>query len=402
MISKLVFRLFLLCVMMGKVLQGYAQYTFFTPEGSFAIEISLANTELKRLPMYRNAITSLSVIDNYAVGGTSADEGLAPFVFVASLEKRELLNLQDLNDVMEGQQALRTGFCKNREGALFAGTMAQNSEKSGGHLIKVTVSSSGDIEIEDLGIPVPGESVFALTSDENFTTLYGITHPSGNFFSFDIQSGKTKVFDDIAISRQEAHALDEEYSLHPEDYLSKDLITANNGWVYGSLPYGKLFYFDPENEEFHHLSVTLPEVWGRRSLGQIDSWLKAEDGTLYGGNRADGQLFILDPSTHTIKNLGKPIMMHGLPGLAFGRDGKLYGIAGGYPGYAHLFSYSEEAGFEDYGNPQFKMVAPGIEQGISWRGFQLSAIASSEDGKYIVLGENEALSQLLVFPVDAH
>jgi hypothetical protein len=400
MIRNLVFRLFLITLMMSKVFQGYAQYDFFTPEGSFAIEISLANTDLKRLPMYRNAITSLSVIGENVIGGTTADEGLAPFIFVASLEKRELINFLDLNEIIEGQQAIRTGFSKNQDGALFAGTMAQNSEKNGGHLIKIEVTSTGDINIEDLGIPVPGESVFALTNDEACTTLYGISYPSGHFFSFDIQSGKTKVFDDVAISDQQAHSLDEEYSLKPEDFLSRDLTTDNNGLVYGSLPYGKLFYFDPKKEQFQTLSITLPEVWGRRSLGQIDGWLKAGDGKLYGGNRADGQLFELDPSTQTIKNLGKPIMMNGLAGLTFGRDGKIYGIAGGSPGYAHLFSYDKDTGFEDYGNPQFTMVAPGIEQGIAWRGFQLATIASSEDGKYIVLGENEALSHILVFPVD--
>jgi len=78
--------------------------------------------------------------------------------------------------------------------------------------------------------------------------------------------------------------------------------------------------------------------------------------------------------------------------------GKLYGIAGAAPGYAHLFSYDDTDGFVDLGNPEFIMVAPGIEQGINWRGFQLRTIVSSEDGKYIVMGEDESLSQLMVFP----
>ncbi len=56
-------------------------------------------------------------------------------------------------------------------------------------------------------------------------------------------------------------------------------------------------------------------------------------------------------------------------------------------------------GYKDLGNPQFILKAPGIEQGIEWRGFQLRTIAASEDGKYIVMGEDEALSQLLIFQV---
>jgi hypothetical protein len=45
------------------------------------------------------------------------------------------------------------------------------------------------------------------------------------------------------------------------------------------------------------------------------------------------------------------------------------------------------------------MVAPGIEQGIAWRGFQVATLTASEDGKYMVMGEDESLSQLMVFPI---
>jgi len=93
-------------------------------------------------------------------------------------------------------------------------------------------------------------------------------------------------------------------------------------------------------------------------------------------------------------------MMNRLRGLSFGADGKIYGLAGALPGYAHLFSYDpRNEGYTDMGNPQFILKAPGIEQGIEWRGFQLRTITASEDGKYIVMGEDEALSQLLIFPV---
>ena len=92
--------------------------------------------------------------------------------------------------------------------------------------------------------------------------------------------------------------------------------------------------------------------------------------------------------------------MSHLRGVSFGKDGRLYGIAGGKPGYAHLFSYNDQEGFTDFGNPEFTMVAPGIEQGILWRGFQLGTITSSEDGKYIVMGEDESLSQLLIFEIE--
>ncbi|MCK5468800.1 MAG: hypothetical protein KAI99_09825, partial [Cyclobacteriaceae bacterium] len=159
-------------------------------------------------------------------------------------------------------------------------------------------------------------------------------------------------------------------------------------------------YFNPKNEHFHYLDDSIPEVWGRKTMGSVESWTKSKNGILYGGNSGDGQLFELDPKTKRVKNLGKPIMMNRLRGLTTAKDGKIYGIAGAPPGYAHLFSYDENVGYVDMGNPEFEMKAEGIEQGIKWRGFQLRTIVSSEDGKYIIMGEDESLSQLLVFPAD--
>mgnify|MGYP001586768039 CR=1 FL=1 len=56
-------------------------------------------------------------------------------------------------------------------------------------------------------------------------------------------------------------------------------------------------------------------------------------------------------------------------------------------------------GFADPGNPSFPMVGEGLAPGIFWRGFQLESLAVSEDGRYVVMGDDEALSQLMVFKV---
>ncbi len=384
--------------LLGVQLTAFAQYTFFTPEGSFAIEASLENTDMVRLPMYRNEITSLSVMGDYIIGGTSASGGRSPFVFTASLEERKMTEILDLEGVVEGQQRIRSGFVKGDKGQLFAGTMPQNT-KSSGHLISVSLNKKKKLVVEDFGVPVIGEGIYALTGDPTNRVLYGLTYPSGYFFTFEISSKKSTVYKGLAPSEKVRFSLEDHFSITAEDYLSRALIADDNGLVYGSLPYGILFYFDPKSESLVKTEEELPEVWGRRSLGQIHCWLKTSNGEIYGANRADGQLFKLNTATKKIKNLGKPIMMTGLAGLAEGADGKIYGIAGGYPGYGHLFSYDEEDGFVDYGNPQFDMVEPGIEQGIAWRGYQMETITASEDGKYIVIGEAEALSQLMVFPV---
>jgi hypothetical protein len=374
------------------------------PKEAFAIEVSLDNSPLKRLPIYRNSISSLIVSGDQIIGGTTADEGLTPFIFTASLSKREVTEIIDLNEIVPGQKSIRTGFSKRKNNLLYAGTLPNktgNGANPGGHLIEITIGSIGNLSVKDLGIPIPGEGIFTLAADKKGNTLYGISYPTGIFFTYSITTRSVKTFKDISPSPKELQ-LFSEYVMEPEDYLCKALIEGPDGQIFGSAPVNRLFSFDPATQKIKVFKDELPEVWGRRSLGQIECWAKSEDGKLYAGNAGDGQLMQINPISREIRNIGKPVMMPRLRGLTFARDGKLYGIAGALPGYAHLFSYAaNKEGFKDYGNPQFKMVAPGIEQGIDWRGFQLGTIASSEDGKYIVMGEDEALSQLLIFAVEA-
>lgn len=381
--------------------QLLAQYTFFTPKEAFAIEVSLPNSPEKRLPMYRNAITSLHVQGDFILGGTTANEGLSPYLFIASVSEKKMLASKDLQELIPGQMGIATGFCKGSNGLLYAGTMAQaGNNRQPGHLLQVSIRKAGEIEVKDLGAPVPGESIFTLISNKEGSELYGISYPTGRFFTYHVETKKTQIFDDVAPNTKEWGTL-HEYAVGPEVFLCKSLIQDNAGIVYGSKAGNRIFAFDPVKKSFHFLETPLPAVWGREVLGQVEAWAKSPDGKLYGGNAGDGQLFMLDPATQKIKNLGKPTMMPRLQALAFGHDGKLYGLAGGAPGYSHLFYYDEKgAGFVDLGNPEFTMVAPGIEQGIMWRGFQLSTLAPSSNGKYMVIGENEALSQLMVFPVE--
>lgn len=375
----------------------WARYEFFTPKGSFAVEVSLDNAPYLRLPIYRNAITSLEVIGDYAIGGTSAESGLRPFLFAVSLSKRKLEIVYPLEKTIPGQRAIQSGFGRGADGTLYAGTMPDRPGESG-HLIAVRVKA-GAIDVIDLGVPVKGEGVFTLTFDPKAGALYGISHPSGKFFVSRPNGGAAEVYEQTAPNRRGFSFL-HEYALEPADVLSRRLAIDRSGRVYGSMPANKLFRFDSAAKKVDVLPDPLPEVWGRSPLGRVDAWAVASDGTLYGGNAGDGQLFKLDPATGKVTNLGKAIMMPRLKGIAFARDGRLYGIAGGAPGYSHLFSYSPSEGYRDLGNPRFPMVEPGLEQEIPWRGFQLGTLAVSEDGRYVVMGEEEALSQLMVFPVE--
>lgn len=395
--EKLFIKAFIILTLNIGVIPLFAQH--YKPQG-FAIEVSLENTDLNRLPIYRNAISSLGVLGDYIIGGTSAKEGLTPFIFVASLSERKLINIEDLNKFIPEQRSVQSGFCKGKNNLFYAGTVANkvNGSIGDGHLLQVKIGTKGAINIEDLGVPVRGEGVFSLLCNSQGTMLYGISYPSGLFFIYNIKTRQTRTFKDIAPTNKDI-ATYKEYIVEPSDYLCGALIEDNEGLIYGSMPINKLFYFNPKDESFHVLKDELPQVWKRDVLGRIDSWAKAKDGKLYGGNAGDGQLFEINPSTKKVKNLGKPIMMNRIRGLSFGKDGKLYGIAGAPPGYAHLFSYDSENGYSDFGNPIYPMIAPGIEQGIPWRAFNIRTVTSAQNGKYIVMGEDESLSQLLIFNV---
>ena len=86
------------------------------------------------------------------------------------------------------------------------------------------------------------------------------------------------------------------------------------------------------------------------SPGSVRRWAIAPDGTILGGAAADGELFRLDPATGKIANLGKPAMMPRMKGIAFGRDGRLYGVTRAPPGYTHPFICDRKSGFTDFGS----------------------------------------------------
>jgi hypothetical protein len=376
-----------------------AQYTFFNPPEAFAIEVSLPNTNLIRLPIDRNSISSLTSVGSYIIGGTSAAEGKAPFLFTASLTDQKMINVYDLESFVTQQQSITSGFCTGASNTLYVGTLPSEGSSNSGHLLSISLGKDGDLTIEDVGTPILGEGILALTINSEKNILFGISYPSGYFFTFDLQNYETAVYDNLLATKEQLSTY-RDFALAPNQYLCKALIADEKGLIYGSAPINRIFLFNPMEKSFSFLEKPIPAVWGRETMGAVESWTKSKEGLLYAGISGDGQLIEINPNSKQIKNLGKPIMMNRLRGLTYGADGKIYGIAGSAPGYAHLFSYDTREGFKDLGNPEFKLIAPGIEQGINWRGFQLGTITTSDDGKYIIMGEDESLSQLLVFPVD--
>lgn len=386
----------LILVLLAALARGELSQGLFAPPGSFTIEVSLENAAELRLPSRRSAITSLEVLSDAVVGGTSAEPGLDPFLFTASLSRRSLVSALDLGTVVAGQRAVQSGFARGDGRQLYAGTMPAGA--GSGHLLEVSIAAE-KITAVDLGTPVAGEGVFALVAHGE--RLFGIAHPSGRFFSYGLRDRRVDVRDETAPNAAQI-ALYRDLVLEPADYLSRRLIVDGKGRVFGSVPVNRVFRFDPATRQLDILPQELPAVWNRQALGRADAWAVAGDGRIYGGSAGDGLLFRLDPDTGTVTNLGSPASVARLRGLVFAADGGLYGIAGGGPQPSHLFRYDPRlGGMTDLGQPQFPILSPGVPPGLQWRGFQLATLAASEDGRTVVMGDEEVMSQLMVFPVTA-
>jgi hypothetical protein len=165
-------------------------------------------------------ITSLEVSGDYVIGGTSAEVGLTPYLFAASTSRRQLEIIFPLDEAVTGQRSIPGGFGRGSDGALYAGTIPQ-SEKGSGHLVRVVVEN-GRLMVRDIGIPLSGEGVFTVVADPKRHIVYGLTYPSGRFFSFQLMDRKVTLYGETAPDNASLKELSG-YVLEPHDWSTLHL-----------------------------------------------------------------------------------------------------------------------------------------------------------------------------------
>ena len=100
----------------------------------------------------------------------------------------EIGTLRLTRDMPEGRRAIETQLWKDIQ--------SHYAAYEGGHLYAYDpTKGDGAVYLEgtparvvDLGIPVPSNSVYALTISPDGKTLYGISYPDAEFFAYDIAS----------------------------------------------------------------------------------------------------------------------------------------------------------------------------------------------------------------------
>lgn len=382
---------------------------------------NLGYPDVNEVPAFNSAITSLLASrDGMIYGGTTGKESYL-FLFDPTTNKVRHLGK------IPGEESIHHALAEDSLGNIYIGTGRDMFEKielspggywekidkvlwedikahfkdyPGGHLYRYNPDKSNatvklpdmSAEVEDLGIPVPNNSIYALTSNPEGTVLYGITYPDGHFFSYQINA---KRFKDIGL-------VDDKIVYHgPERYwrsLSRDLICDINGNIYFSGTNGELMVYSPESETIRSTGQKIPGDYYPAQF--YEDYAVAEyfdtdnSGQIYGGS-SDGYLFVYNPKTNDLRNLGKPRALRRLRCLTVADDGKVYVIAGELPSTnsvpCKLYVYdSNRPGFTDLG-----MIIVDHSPHYYRRGYQFDSMTTGTDGT-IYLGESEYRSHLFL------
>lgn len=328
---------------------------------------------IKPIPLGESAITSLARDPRGRILGATSGNRTHVFVYDPEVDR-----VVDLGAVDEDSTA-KNSVVVTDDGVVYVGT--RKSERPGKLLsfrtdYRETLSwKPSRPKFKTVELPKPGEGIACMTYDRSRHLIYGITSPSGAFFTMDADGRSSKLV------RQVDELGD----------FSDCLVVGRNGRVYGGKHWGKMYEFNPETGDLAQLDLKIPSLAGRQLYNKVDSMaLDESTGKIYGGGTADGVLFCLDPTSLRIISLGKPTAQARARAVAMGKDHVVYGISGRRGGAAHLFRYDPCVGeLHDLGIP----LAYSEQY---WHGYEFDSMATGKDGE-IYMGESDRISHLFIY-----
>ena len=346
------------------------------------------------IPSGESAIRSLAVAPNGNLYG--ATSGRRSHLFV--LDPRHGW-VQPLG-FLKGVSTVHRSVVIAADGAVYIGGSAGvdtqgegSSGYAGGHLLRYTpqheerkpIRIEAECQVEDLGIPVPGDGIYTMAIDRASGIIYGVSYPTARFFSYSISLKKFVVHGGVA-----EHSIPGEKFEKDRD-IGRALKVDQDGNVWGSGEGGVLFHFSPAIGKVEMLGLTAPTVPGRAAYNRIDCWAQGTTEAFYGGT-SDGYLFRFDPKSQRIENLGKPLNQYRIRGLAMARNGKLYGVGGDDDEMARMFSYDPARGVYE----MLGMVDVNHRPYYSWQAYVIDSLALGDDGT-LYLGQSERKSKLYIY-----
>ena len=314
-------------------------------------------------------------------------EGEGGVVYIGTgKNEHELLILS--KKMPEGRRAI--------ENQLWADIEARYKGYEGGHLYAYD-PEKGDAEVYlegapakvvDLGVPLPGESIYAMAANAEGTVIYGIGYPHAELFAFDVAKRET---------RRLGKWMEKLSYPGPERSwrgIPRALAVAPDGKVWTSGDDGLMRFYDPESGKFGVTLMRVPgEYWETQAYNAfpvVEQIFALDDGSLV-GTTSDGFVFSAYPNMDRLLNWGKPRVERRIRAAAIGKDGRLYMIAGEKDNVCRLFSFRSDEGYLDYGvlgvdrSPYYAKIA-----------YQFDAMAVADDGS-VMIGESDRRAKLFIF-----
>jgi hypothetical protein len=366
----------------------------FVTEGSVIARELGWSGKYPAIPAGESQISALKLWQDRMIYGTTSGFRSHLFIFDPSPEREGPLNsVVDLGIIAESESGVNCQSLVIAAGdKVYMGTHFEGAQD--GHIyahdpeseilerfLQFMIPSKIylDEQIEDLGVPIPGEGIFTLAAcprdvvQEQNVHLCGITTPSGFLFVYDVDERS------ILFKQQVTGS-----------YLPRAFAVTPEGLMYGSGADGQLFRFNLANFEIHWMDLWLPASKGREYLNTIDSLVRNEDGTFYGGTRADGMLFHFDPYAEEIVSLGKPVRGGRIRALTTTRARTVFGMAGDDGYLSRLFRYDLSTGdLRDLGI--LRATLPD-----EWVGHEFDALLTGPHGE-IYVGESDRISRLFTY-----
>ena len=245
--------------------------------------------------------------------------------------------------------------------------------------------------LDDLGIPVKNNSIYAMTFNRDSTQIIGLSYPDANFFIFDLASKTTRNLGDIMTHKVFGGPERNWRSVARDLYCDPE-----TGAVYTSGDNGFLLKYKPGSDQLELTWMRLPgEFWeGLKSWDYpiIEQFVADRSGRVFASTH-DGYLVELDFQTGEVKVLGKPRIMRRMRAMELGLDNTLYMITGEPERSCKLHSYdlSGKNGFRELGP-----FAVDRSPYYSKRSYQFDAMAIGADGT-VFCGESDRDGKLYFY-----
>ncbi len=380
----------------------------------------LGYPEVNMIPPNCAAITSLIAAPGGKIYGATSGDISYLFMYDPKINKAKHLGK------LKGHQGVFHSLVMDRKGNLYIGTgknvleqveiskatepghyaiinslwkdiQRKYGDYEGGHLLRYDPESNDDkiylpdwdCPVADLGVPVSGDGIYALTTDLDRSSIYGLTYPHGHLFRFDISTEK---FNDLGETNKNVvfHGPERDWRTLP-----RALVCDDSGRVFTSGSGGFLIYYKTEDKKLTVTDIQIPgeyyPVQAYSGYPTVEYFTKDPNGLIYGAS-CDGFLFSFDPDKMKLKNLGKPRLTRRIRAVTVGIDGNVYMIAGERIEPCRLFSYEPLRGkFSDLG-----VIAVDRSPYYSWRADQFDCMTTGLDGT-IYMGESDRRAHLYIF-----